>query len=179
MSISVTPARAAFSLVVAIAATGLGGCFGSRAQLIEAKESQKLFGDQGVARRVLRLGGPVETVRFGWTGDAYVLAEGESLAPEPARYRLARLSGGWLLTQKWEGSVASYGLARRDGAQLWTYAVECRLLTDADRQAIGLTMQTNSACMVATYPQLREAMLKIAARNPKPDGYFELVGATP
>jgi hypothetical protein len=169
-------AKGAFAL---IAAASVAGCFTSRAALVQAPDSVKLFGESGLAKRVSysRMGaGPLsETVRFTWTGDAYVLtgAAGQREAPS---YRLSPLSNAWFLTQRVDGGWVDYGLARKVDAQLYVYAPQCQDLTAADRTVLGLTLKPDGACQAATLKQLRTAMAILAARNPKPEGYYEPIG---
>lgn len=158
-----------------VAALGLGGCFGSRAPLLSAAESLRVFGNQGAATRVHIAGmyGPSEEVAFTWTGDGYAVTDTAGKR-DPATYRIAAFRDSWLLTQRLERGVAEYGLARRDGERLWTYSPECRDLSEADRRALGLALEANGTCWIASPAQLRGAMGLILPKNPKPDGYYEL-----
>jgi hypothetical protein len=162
--------RPGFALLVAL---GLGGCFGSHTPYVGANESLKLFGDHGEATRVHIGAGPSEDVEFRWTGDSYELFD-DSGRRDPAFYRLAPLRDAWMITQRTERGVAEYGLARREGTRLWTYAPQCRDLSEADRRAVGVNMQPNGSCWVSSPAQLRGALQSLLPRNPKPDGYYEL-----
>jgi hypothetical protein len=164
----------AFALMAAL---GLAGCFGSRTSFIQPRDSLKLFGERGQATRVHigAMNGPSEDIEFVWTGDAYTIADPAG-RHDPAAYRLAPLRDAWLITQRVERNVSEYGLARRDGERLWTYSPECRDLTDAERQALGLALEANGTCWISTPAQLKGAMGMILPRNPKPDGYYELHG---
>jgi len=158
-----------------VAAASLAGCFSSRAPLVSASDSVKLFGDQGEATR-LDFGpanAPVH-IFFRWQGDSYSLIDPR----EPrghALYRITPIRENWLLTQRMDHGVAVYGLARREGVRLWTYSPACQDLSDADRAGLDLTIQADGMCWLSTPEQLKGAMRKFAAHSLPPDGYFELM----
>ncbi|HVY03517.1 MAG TPA: hypothetical protein VG983_07660 [Caulobacterales bacterium] len=158
-----------------IAAMGLGGCFGSRTPLVPANESLKLFGERGAATRVEfgRMVGPPENVTFTWAGDSYRIADPREPRAQ-ATYRIAPFQQNYLITQRFDHGVAVYGLARREGDRLWTYSPACQDLSDADRGALGLTLQADGMCWVTTPAQLKNAMRRASVRLLQPDGYFEL-----
>jgi hypothetical protein len=160
-----------------MAALGLAGCFGSRGPFIAPKESLKLFGDRGAATRVHigAMNGPSEEIEFLWTGDSYTIADATGRR-DPANYRLAPFRETWLLTQRTERGIAEYGLAKRDGERLWTYSPECRDLSETDRRALGLALEANGTCWIASPTQLKDAMGAMLRRNPRPDGYYEMHG---
>jgi hypothetical protein len=168
------------SLTAAAALLALPGCFASREPLISQRESARLFGEQGFARRVAfdRMGGgPLsDMVAYRWNGDSYEIV---SLANprEHVRYRIVPLDREWILGQLIEGGRATYGLARRDGPRIWTYAPECRVLTEADRDQLELTFTDGQTCMVGSRAQLRAALAKAVQRGLRPDGYYEAVAA--
>lgn len=161
-----------------MAALGLGGCFGSRETFIGPNDSLKLFGESGRAQRVHIGGvnGPNEAIVYSWADSGYRVSEvgGKS---DPAQYRLAPLSGAWMLTQRLEHGVAVYGLARRESGRLWTYSPQCKDLTNAELKIAQLNLTINGTCWIGSATQLRRAMQLILAHNPKPDGYFEMAGA--
>jgi hypothetical protein len=167
-------------LATAAALLALPGCFASREPLVQQRESARLFGDQGFAKRVSfdRMGGgPLsDMVVYRWDGDTYEIV---SLANprERVRYRIVPLDREWVLGQLIEGGRATYGLGRRDGPRIWTYAPECRVLTDADRDALELTFVDGQTCMVTSRAQLRAALAKAVQRGLRPDGYYEAVAA--
>ena len=156
-----------------IAAVGLSGCFSSRASLVPAAESLKLFGEQGGATRVEFGAGAPTHVAFTWKGDAYAIADPREPRNQ-ALYRIANMRESWLVTQRMEHGVAVYGLARREGERLWTYSPACQDLPDADRVALNLTIQPDGMCWIASPDQLKGAMRKFTAKNLQPDGYFEI-----
>jgi hypothetical protein len=172
--------RWAGRLATAAAIFLLPGCFASREPLVTPRESVRAFGAQGFAKRVSfdRMGGGplADTVAWRWNGDGYDIV---SLANPRDRitYRLAPLDRDWLLAQLIEGDRATYGLARRDGPRIWTYAPECRVLTDADRDALALTFTDGQTCLVETRAQLRAAMGRAVQRGIRPNGYYEAVAA--
>lgn len=160
-----------------LAALGLAGCFGSRSSFIAPRDSLKLFGERGQATHVHigAMNGPSEDIEFLWSGDAYTMSDADG-RHDPAAYRLAPLRDAWMITQRVERGVSEYGLARRDGDRLWTYSPECRDLSDADRRALGLSLEANGTCWIATPAQLKGALNLILPHNPKPNGYYELHG---
>jgi hypothetical protein len=160
-----------------VAAMGLAGCFGSRQPLVSPSESLKLFGDQGGAMRVEfgRMSGPPETITFTWRGDGYTMIDPREPRSQ-AGYRIAPFKDSWLVTQRLDHGVAVYGLARREGARLWTYSPACQDLTDADRAALGLDLQADGMCWLTTADQLKGALKRATAHSLQPDGYFELSG---
>jgi hypothetical protein len=168
------------SLTAAAALLALPGCFASREPLISQREGARLFGEQGFARRVAfdRMGGgPLsDMIAYRWNGDSYEIV---SLANprERVRYRIVPLDREWILGQLIEGGRATYGLARRDGPRIWTYAPECRVLSDADRDQLELTFVDGQTCMVGSRAQLRAALAKAVQRGLRPDGYYEPVAA--
>ena len=161
--------------LVIVAAVGLGGCFSSRAPLIPANESLKLFGDQGAATRVEfgRMSGPPERVTFSWAGDSYRIADPREPRGQ-ASYRVAPFQQNYLITQRFDHGVAVYGLARREGGRLWTYSPACQDLSDGDRDTLDLKLQADGMCWITTPAQLKNAMRRATARTLQPDGYFEL-----
>lgn len=165
-------------LAMAAALLALPGCFASREPLVSQRESARLFGDTGFAKRVSfdRMGGGplADMVAYRWNGDTYEIV---SLANprERVRYRIVPLDREWILAQIIEGGRATYGLGRREGPRIWTYAPECRRLTDADRDALALTFADGQTCMVQNRAQLRAAMQKAVQRGLQPDGYYEVV----
>jgi len=172
--------RLTFRLATAAALVALPGCFASREPLVSQRESARLFGDRGFAKRVSfdRMGGGplADMVAWRWDGDSYEIV---SLANprERVRYRLVPLDREWILGQMIEGGRATYGLGRRDGPRIWTYAPECRVLTDADRDRLELTFVDGQTCMVGSRAQLRAALAKAVERGMRPDGYYEAVAA--
>jgi hypothetical protein len=158
-----------------VAAVGLAGCFSSRAPLVPAAESLKLFGQGGGAKRVEfgHINSPPENVTFSWAGDSYTMADPREPRSQ-AHYRIAAFRDQWLLTQRLDHGVAVYGLARREGERLWTYSPACQDLSDADREAVGAALQPDGMCWITTTAQLKDAMRRASARNLQPDGYFEL-----
>jgi hypothetical protein len=165
-------------LATAAALLALPGCFASREPLIAQRESARLFGQEGFARRVSfdRMGGgPLsDIVAYRWNGDTYDIV---SLANprERVSYRIVPLDREWMLAQLVEGGRATYGLGRREGPRIWTYAPECRVLTDADRDALELTFTDGQTCLVNSRAQLRAALAKAVERGMRPNGYYEAV----
>ncbi len=172
--------RLAGGLVTAAALLMLSGCFASSEPLVTRRESARMFGLQGFAKRVSfdRMGGGplADTVAWRWNGDGYDIV---SLANprERVTYRLAPLDREWILAQMIEGGRATYGLGRRDGPRIWTYAPECRVLTDADRAALQLSFTDGQTCLVQNRAQLRAALAKAVQRGMRPNGYYEPVAA--
>lgn len=171
--------RMGFSrLATAAALLALPGCFASREPLVSQRESARLFGDQGFARRVSfdRMGGGplADLVAYRWNGDTYEIV---SLANprERVAYRVVPLDREWVLGQLVEGGRATYGLGRREGPRIWTYAPECRELTDADRTALSLSFVDGQTCLVESRAQLRAALAKAVERGLRPNGYYEAV----
>ncbi len=158
-----------------LASIGLAGCFGSKTPLVSEKESLKAFGESGSARRVEigQMYGPAVEIVFIWSNASYLLAD-RSGRREPVAYRLAPLQEQWLLTQKSEGGVAAYGLARREGDRLWTYSPECRDLSEAERLSLQLALSPDGTCWLSSPAQLKESMKRLAKKPLKPDGYYEL-----
>lgn len=171
--------NAARQAALMMAAASLAGCFTSRAPLVTAADGVKPFGDGGGAKRVSysRFGaGPLaETIRFRWTGEAYVVSAGSGGRPETPRYRFAPLDSDWLITQREDGGHVDYGLARKVEDQLYIYAPQCQDLSALDRRILGLELSADGACTAASLRQLRTAMTMLAARNPSPEGYYELL----
>lgn len=169
-------------LATAAALVALPGCFASREPLVTPRESVRAFGQQGFAKRVAfdRMGGGplADMVAYRWSGDSYEIV---SLANprERVRYRITPLDREWMLAQIEEGGRATYGLGRRDGPRIWTYAPECRLLTDADRDGLQLTFTDGQTCLVESRAQLRAALEKAIARGLRPDGYYEAAPPPP
>ena len=165
---------------MAAALLALPGCFASRDPLVTPRESQRLFGDGGFARHVAfdRMGGgPLsDTVAYRWNGDGYDIV---SLANprERVTYRVTPLGRDWILGQTIEGGRATYGIGRREGGRIWTYAPECRALTDEDRAALQLAFNDGQTCLVSTRPQLRAALSKAMERGTRPNGYYEAAAA--
>jgi len=163
--------------MVAIAVS-LGGCFGSQAPLIGAKDSLMLFGREGGAVRVMydQLGGPAqERIRFAWRDDGYRIERGRG--PEPAAYRLQRLENDWYIWEKFQdGETAVYGLARLEGARVWAYAPECGQLGMDVQRALGLRMGADGACWLTSQQQLQAAMRSALDSRMRLIGYFELEG---
>ncbi|MDX2235569.1 MAG: hypothetical protein NW200_13815 [Hyphomonadaceae bacterium] len=161
---------------LAAALLTLPGCFASREPLVTQRESARLFGDQGFAKRVSfdRMGGGplADMVAYRWNGDTYEIV---SLANprERVRYRVVPLNREWILAQVEEGGRATYGLGRREGPRIWTYAPECRQLTDADRDGLRLTFADGQTCLVENRAQLRAALERAVQRGMRPDGYYE------
>lgn len=167
-------------LATAAALMTLPGCFASREPLVTQRESARLFGNEGFAKRVSfdRMGGgPLsDTVAYRWNGDTYEIV---SLANprERVSYRIVPLDREWILAQLIEGGRATYGLGRRDGARIWTYAPECRVLTDGDRDSLELRFTDGQTCMVTSRAQLRNALSKAIQRGMRPNGYYEATTA--
>lgn len=135
-----------------------------------------LFGREGVALRVTyaQFGGPAqEIIRFSWVDDAYWLRQGSQR--EPAAYRMERLSGDWYIWGKFDSSVAAYGLARKEGDRLWTYAPQCAHLSEAERQTLNTRMQSDGTCWLSSPDQLKAAMQVALGRKPQLIGYYEIV----
>lgn len=173
-----------FGLGRALAAGGavlaLPGCFASREPLVTARESLRAFGAEGFAKRVAfdRMGGGplADLVAYRWTGDAYDIV---SLANQRERitYRVAPLDRVWLVAQVIEGGRATYGIGKIDGPRVWTYAPECRQLTDADRTELHIDFLDSQTCMVDDRAQLRAVLQRSLQRGLRPQGYYEAVAA--
>lgn len=155
----------------------LPGCFASRDPLVTARESAQLFGAGGYARHVAfdRMGGGplANAVSFRWTGDGYEIV---SLANPRERiiYRVAPLDRVWLVAQVIEGGRATYGIGKIDGPRVWTYAPECRALTDADKAELKLEQLDSQTCLVTDRAQLRAALQRSLQRGLRPQGYYEV-----
>ncbi|MBL8558301.1 MAG: hypothetical protein JNM47_06235 [Hyphomonadaceae bacterium] len=166
------------TLVLAGAMTVLPGCFASREPLVTARESVRVFGNEGYAKRVAfdRMGGGplADAVIYRWTGDAYEIV---SLANPRERitYRVAPLDRVWLVAQVIEGGRATYGIAKIDGPRVWTYAPECRGLNDADRAELKIEYADSQTCLVTDRAQLRAALQRSLQRGLHPQGYYEVV----
>lgn len=160
----------------------LPGCFSSREALISATDSQRLFGQEGFVRRVSfqRMGGgPLsDMVAYRWTGEGYEL---KSLANprEVMSYRIMAIDREWILGQTIEGGRPTYGLARREGPIVWTYAPECAMLNEGDRAALGLALAEGTTCMVTSRQQLRAALARAVANGMRPNGYYEAAPPPP
>jgi len=178
-------ARPLREIGAAIGAAALGfaltGCFSSRTPLIGPADGVKAFGDGGAAKRISYSamgGGPLaEAVTVLWTDDAYVIVDVHGRR-EPARYRLAPLKGDWFISQRAEPGGVDYGLARRQGDELYVYAAQCADLSDADRAALGLRLTPENVCLVGSLAQLKAVMTVVASRRPEAEGYYEIVGPT-
>ncbi len=161
---------------IALLAAASSGCFGSRGPLIDARDSDMLFGREGIALRVTyaQVGGPAqETISFSWADGAYWMRQGG--VSEPASYRMQKLDGAWYIWGKFDRSVAAYGLARKEGDRLWTYAPQCAHLSEAERQALSTTLQADGTCWLSSPAQLKAAMQAALIRNPQLIGYYEIV----
>lgn len=161
---------------IAILGSVTSGCFGSRGPLIDAQDSEMVFGREGLALRVTfsHFGGPAqEAISFSWVDGAYWLREGR--LREPAAYRMQKLEGDWYIWGKFDRSVAAYGLARKEGDRLWTYAPECAHLNETERRTLSLAMQANGTCWLTSHDQLEAAMRAALARKPQLIGYYEVV----
>ena len=173
--------RWASTLTGAVLSIAVSGCFSSRAPLIGPAESLKMFGDAGRAKRVSYSamgGGPIaEAIAFTWLENGYVITDARGRR-EPLHYRLTPLKGEWFVTQRAEPGGVDYGLARRIGDQLYVYAPQCLDFNDADRAALGLRVTPEGTCLIQSGAQLRAAMSLVAARNPQPEGYYEMVVPT-
>lgn len=172
--------RWAGGVTVAAALLALPGCFASREPLVTARDSQRLFGDEGFARHVAfdRMGGgPLsDMVAWRWNGDGYDIVSVAN-PRERVTYRVTPLSRDWLLAQTIEGGRATYGIGRLEGNRIWTYAPECRVLTDEDRAALHLAFVDGQTCLVETRAQLRAALSKAMERGTRPNGYYEVAPA--
>jgi hypothetical protein len=166
------------ALVLGTGVALLPGCFASREPLVTARESVRVFGTEGYAKHVAfdRMGGGplAEAVLYRWTGDAYEIV---SLANPRERitYRVAPLDRVWLVAQVIEGGRATYGIAKIDGPRVWTYAPECRGLTDADRAELKIDYLDSQTCLVGDRTQLRAALQRSLQRGLRPQGYYEVV----
>ena len=162
----------------AAALMALQGCFASREPLVTQQESARAFGQQGFARKVSfdRMGGgPLsDLVAYHWTGSGYEIV---SIANprDRAQYQVALLDREWILAQVIEGGRATYGLGRREGPRIWTYAPECRQLTDGDRAALKLEFADGQTCLVESRTQLRAALARAVQNGLRPNGYYEVV----
>lgn len=171
--------RFTYSAALVMLATSVAGCFGSTDPLVEAEDSVMLFGQEGRAVRVLydQIGGPSqEEVAFVWRNNAYELYRGR--LREPAAHRLQKLEGEWYIWEKFEaGQAAAYGLARREGPRLWTYAPVCAQLSAEERRALNLVISKDAAglCRLSTRAQLVGAMRPLIERQPKLLGYYEVM----
>jgi hypothetical protein len=165
------------TLGVGAAMLALPGCFASREPLVTARESAQLFGPGGYARHIAfdRMGGGplANAVSYRWTGDGYEIV---SLANprERVTYRVAPLDRVWLVAQVIEGGRATYGIGKIDGPRVWTYAPECRQLTDADRIALNLEVLDSQTCLVSDRAQLRTVLQRALQRGLRPQGYYEV-----
>lgn len=174
--IRLTPFAAALALGFALLA--LAGCFASREPLVTVRESQKLFGDEGFAKRISfdRMGGGplADLVTYRWTGDGYEIV---SLANPRERivYRVAQLDRVWLVAQVIEGGRATYGIGKVDGPRVWTFAPECRALADADIAELKLERLDTQTCLVSDRAQLRAALQRTLQKGLRPNGYYEVV----
>ena len=174
------------ALAVSLLIVVLPGCFASREPLVTPRESAQLFGREGFAKRVSfeRMGGGplADMVSYRWTGDGYEIV---SLANPRERviYRVAPLDRVWLVAQVIEGGRATYGIGKIDGPRVWTFAPECRSLTDADKTELKLEQLDSQTCLVADKAQLRAALQRALQRGLRPQGYYEVVdppaGQTP
>lgn len=169
---------AARALAVGLLLVLLPGCFASREPLVTARESAQLFGREGFAKRVSfeRMGGGplADMVTYRWIGDGYEIV---SLANPRERviYRVAPLDRVWLVAQVIEGGRATYGIGKVDGPRVWTYAPECRQLTDADKEELKLEQLDSQTCLVADRAQLRTTLQRALQRGLRPSGYYEVV----
>lgn len=166
------------TLALAGAIALLPGCFASREPLVTARESVRVFGNEGYAKRVAfdRMGGGplAEAVIYRWTGDSYEIV---SLANPRERitYRVAPLDRVWLVAQVIEGGRATYGIAKIDGPRVWTYTPECRGLTDADRTELKIEYLDSQTCLVGDRAQLRAALQRALQQGLRPQGYYEII----
>lgn len=165
-------------LAAGLALSLLTSCFASREPLITVRESARLFGTEGYAKRVSfdRMGGGplADLVTYRWTGDGYEIV---SLANPRDRvtYRVAALDRVWLVAQVIEGGRATYGIGKLEGPRVWTYAPECRGLTDADRAELKIDYLDSQTCLVGDRAQLRAALQRTLQRGARPQGYYEVV----
>jgi hypothetical protein len=156
------------------------GCFASREPLVTPRESVRMFGAEGYAKRVSfeRMGGGplADVVTYRWIGDGYEIV---SLANPRERviYRVAPLDRVWLVAQVIEGGRATYGIGKIEGPRVWTYAPECRMLNDADRTELKIAFLDSQTCLVADRPQLRAALQRALQRGLRPQGYYEAIPA--
>ena len=167
-------------LGVGAAMLALPGCFASREPLVTERESAQLFGPGGFARHIAfdRMGGGplADAVSYRWTGDGYEIV---SLANPRERisYRVAPIDRIWLVAQVIEGGRATYGIGKIDGPRVWTYAPECRHLTDEDRTSLRIEFLDSQTCLVSDRPQLRAALQRALQRGLRPQGYYEAVAS--